>query len=159
MDLERELEIERRSLRENPRSEMAELAGIYRARGVDAENAQTMAESVMEDLDQALEVHAREELGVDPGDLGNAEAAAASSFAAFAIGALLPLLPWFFTGGTGAVVASIILGVVGAAAVGGALARFTGRSILLSVARQVSIAALAAGATFLIGSAVGTGLT
>lgn len=154
--LERELEIERRELEVNPHKEIAELAAIYRSRGVDGDVARDMAEGVMEDPEQALEVHAREEMGVDPTELGNPVGAAVSSFLAFAVGALLPLLPWFFGGGSGAVVASVVLGLVGALAVGLAVGVATGRSLTRAAVRQVAIAAVAAAVTFAIGAAVGT---
>jgi VIT1/CCC1 family predicted Fe2+/Mn2+ transporter len=77
-----------------------------------------MAEAVMADPEVALEVHAREELGVNPDEIGNPVAAALSSFAAFTVGALIPLLPWFFGGGDAAVVASAVLGLLAAMIVG-----------------------------------------
>lgn len=154
--LERELEIERRELKRNPNVEMVELSQIYQSRGIAPEVARDMAAHVMEDPELALQVHAREELGIDPDELGNPVGAAVSSFLSFAVGALLPLLPWFFTGGSGAVVASVILGLLGATAVGAALAVATGRPIVRGIVRQVVIAALASAVTFAIGSLVGT---
>lgn len=154
--LERELAVERRELHRNPNVEMVELSHLYQSRGVSADAALEMARKVMEDPELALEVHAREELGVDPNELGNPLGAAASSFVSFSVGAILPLLPWFFAGGTGAIVASIVLGVLGAMAVGWALAWATDRAPLRTIARQVGIAALAATVTYLIGAAVGT---
>ena len=74
---------------------------------------------------------------------------------AFSLGALLPLLPWFFAGGTGAVLATILIGLAAAASVGGALAHFTERSLWKAALRQVLVAAVACTATFLIGRAVG----
>ncbi|WP_419849843.1 VIT1/CCC1 transporter family protein [Candidatus Poriferisocius sp.] len=156
--LERELEMERREHVRNPEHEVEELAEIYESRGVDPDTAREMAANIMEDPDKALEVHAREEMGIDPNELGNPVFAATSSFIAFAIGAVLPLLPWFFTGGNGAIVGSILLGVVGAVLVGGALALATNRSIVRGSLRQLVIAAAAAAITFGIGSAVGVGV-
>jgi VIT1/CCC1 family predicted Fe2+/Mn2+ transporter len=156
--LERELDMERREHVRNPEHEVEELAEIYESRGVDHDMAVKMATNIMEDPEKALEVHAREEMGIDPNELGNPMFAAASSFIAFAIGAVLPLLPWFFTGGSGAIVGSILLGVVGAVLVGGALALATSRSILRGSLRQLAIAAAAAAVTFGIGSAVGVGV-
>ena len=156
--LERELEMERREHVRNPEHEVEELAEIYESRGVDHDMAVEMATNIMEDPEKALEVHAREEMGIDPNELGNPMFAAASSFIAFAIGAVLPLLPWFFAGGNGAIVGSILLGVVGAVLVGGALALATSRSILRGSLRQLAIAAAAAAVTFGIGSAVGVGV-
>ena len=156
--LERELDMERREHARNPEHEVEELAEIYESRGVDPDMAREMATNIMEDPEKALEVHAREEMGIDPNELGNPVFAATSSFFAFAIGAVLPLLPWFFGGGNGAIVASIILGVVGAVLVGGALALATSRSIVRGSLRQLTIAAAAAAVTFGIGSAVGVGV-
>ena len=159
MQAQRELlEMERREHTRNPEHEVEELAEIYESRGVDRDTARQMASNIMADPEKALEVHAREELGIDPNELGNPVLAAMSSFFAFALGAVLPLLPWFFGGGNGAIVASIILGVVGAVLVGGALALATSRSILRGSLRQLVFVAAAAAITFGIGSAVGVGV-
>lgn len=153
--VERELEIERISLAEDPELETIELASIYRSRGIGAKQAREMAVAVMADPEVALEVHAREELGVDPDEVGNPIAAAVSSFVSFAVGAVLPLVPWFFAEGTGAMIASVLIGVVAAAAVGLALARFTKRSAIRSALRYVSLAAGACALTWAIGSLFG----
>ena len=153
--IERELAVERRALKQNPEAEVAELAAIYRSRGINPLHAQNLADGIHADPDIALEVHAREELGINPEGLGNPWQQAIASFFAFCLGALLPLLPWFFGGGTAAVVASIIIGLVAAAAVGVLLARFTERSRFKTAFRQVLVAAFACSTTFAIGSAVG----
>jgi vacuolar iron transporter family protein len=114
-----------------------------------------MAEEVMRDPERALETHAREELGIDPNQLGEPLQAAAGSFAAFAAGAIVPLLPWFVGEGGAAVVASLLLAATAAALVGVLLARSTRRPWLPVAARQVAIAAGAAGVTYVIGSVVG----
>jgi vacuolar iron transporter family protein len=152
---QRELDLERREIRRVPEAERRELAHIYQSRGVEPETADELASQMMRDPDLALETHAREELGIDPNALGSPIGAAASSFVSFAIGALAPLLPWFFGGGRSYVVASIVLGAIAALAVGGALARFTGRSAVRSALRQLLISAVAAGITYGIGSLVG----
>ena len=157
--LERELEMERIELRRNPAVETAELAQIYEGRGIRADRARHMAEEVMRDPEVALEAHAREELGIDPSSLGSPVGAAASSFASFAVGAVGPLVPWFLTSGSAAVLASMVVGVVMAIVVGASLAWFTGRSAIRSATRQVAIAAVAAGATYAVGSLVGVGVT
>ena len=154
--IERELRIERESLQNNPKMEVRELAAIYRARGIDDGTAQEFAEAIHEDIEVALEVHAREELGVDPDDIGDPAGAAISSFIAFAIGAILPLIPWFLAAGVTAMVASVVIGLVAAAAVGTALAVFTERSVLRTAFRQVGWAAGACAITFAIGSLLGT---
>lgn len=153
--VERELDIERQSLERQPVAETRELAAIYRQRGLDSERALEMAEAVMQDPEVALEVHAREELGVDPADTGNPIGAALSSFVAFALGALIPLIPWFFSEGTAAIVASAILGLVAAATVGAVLARFTERSMFRTALRQVGWAVVACSVTFVIGTWLG----
>ncbi len=154
--IERELEIEQRSIAEQPQEEVNELAAIYRSRGIDPDQARDMATAVMADPDVALEVHAREELGVDPDDTGNPIGAAVTSFFAFALGAILPLLPWFFGEGTAATIASVVIGMVAAAVVGLTLASFTKRSPFRTAARQVLLAAGACALTWAIGSILGT---
>ena len=156
--LERELEMERLELKRRPDYERQELVQLYRSRGVEAALAEDLAEALMRDPEVALQTHAREELGIDPESLGKPVAAAVSSFLAFAAGAMLPLLPWFFGGGTAALVASVILGVVSALAVGAALAGFTGRSMVRSAGRQLLWSAIPAAVTFAIGSVVGVGV-
>ncbi len=154
--IERELEIERTSLEENPELERAELAAIYRQRGLAGREAEAVARQVHRDPEVALDVHAREELGVDPEGLGNPVTVAIASFLAFAIGAFLPIIPWLFGGGDGAVVASVVIGLVAAGIVGVLIAYFTDRSMLRTSLRQVLVAAVACAATYAIGSAVGT---
>ena len=153
--VERELNIERRSIAENPEAETAELAAIYRDRGLDPDHAEQVAEGLMADPDVALDVHAREELGVNPAQLGSPLVAAASSFGSFGVGAFLPLIPWLAGGGTGAVWASIAFGLVAAVVVGAILAYLTERSVLRTVVRQLLVVGGACIATYLIGSALG----
>ena len=155
---ERELDVERRALRENPGLETLELRKIYESRGLEPELARELAEAMMSDPDMALDVHAREELGIDPDELGSPYGAAAASFVSFAVGALLPLLPWLFGGGDAAIVATIALGVVGAAALGGVVGWLSGRSIPFAAARQTIIAVGAAVVTYAIGTLVGIGV-
>lgn len=157
--IERELEIERKSLAENPEVETEELAAIYRQRGLPAEHAKQVAAGVMADPDVALDVHAREELGVDPDGIGSPMKVAVASFVAFAIGAVIPLAPWFFSEGNSATIASVILGTIAAAIVGFLLATFTERSRVRTAMRQVMVAALACAATYMIGSALGVSVT
>ena len=153
--IERELKIERRSLLESPDEETRELTSIYVARGVDPDSAEAMASAVMADPEVALEVHAREELGVDPYETGDPLGSAVSSFVAFSIGAVIPLVPWFITEGAAAVIASIVLGIIAAAAVGVLLASFTERSKVRTAMRQVVLASAACGLTWLIGLLLG----
>lgn len=157
--LHRELEIEERELRRRPHVETVELAGLYERRGLPPDGARELAEAVMQDPDVALEAHAREELGIDPHELGRPLSAAVSSLVTFSGGALIPLLPWFFGGGTAAIVASVVLGVVAAAVVGAVIGRSTNRGIPFGVARQVLFTLAPAAITFLIGSALGVSLS
>ena len=153
--LERELDLERRELARHPTSERRELARIYERRGLDAQAADDMAAHMMRDPDTALDTHAREELGIDPGALGSPLQAAVSSFIACGLGAFVPLLPWFFIRATPAVVTSLVLSAIAAAGVGLALASFTGQSRVKTLARQVVFLVIAAGGTYGIGAAWG----
>ena len=157
--VERELEIERTSIAEDLEGETAELAALFVHRGLTAEHAERVAAELMSDPEVALEIHAREELGVDPNQLGSPVSAAVSSFSAFALGAFVPLIPWLLGGGDGAMWASAVLGVTAAAVVGAVLARLTERSVLRTVARQVLVAAGACTATYLIGGMLGASVT
>ena len=153
--LERELDQERTEIRRNPHLERQELASIYSSRGVDPDVAQELATEMMRDPELALEVHAREELGIDPGQLGSPVGAASSSFLAFAVGALLPILPWLVFEGTAATVASVVIGVVAAVAIGGLLGVLTGRSPVRPAFRQLLVAAAAAAVGYVLGSLIG----
>jgi VIT1/CCC1 family predicted Fe2+/Mn2+ transporter len=153
--LQRELELERRELRHKLHVELVELAQIYASKGIPPDMAHDLAVEMSKTPERALEAHAREELGIDPGKLGSPWGAAISSFVCFAVGALLPLLPWLFGGGDAAVIGSVVLGACGALGLGVALATFTGRSRLFSATRQLAIAAGAALVTWLVGNLVG----
>lgn len=153
--IERELAIERVSIAEKPRLETQELTAIYVSRGIERDQAEAMATAVMADPDVALEVHAREELGVDPDAVADPKLAAVSSFFAFAIGAALPLVPWFVAAGTAAIVASVIIGLIAALTVGWVLAVFTERSKVATALRQAGLATAACALTWVIGSLLG----
>jgi VIT1/CCC1 family predicted Fe2+/Mn2+ transporter len=154
-----EIERERQSLIEEPLRETMELASIYEKRGLGPEQARRMATAVHADPDVALDVHAREELGVDPTDLPRPTVAAVASFIAFALGAFLPLIPWLFGGGASAVIASIVIGATAAAVVGAVLATFTARSRVRTALRQVFVAAVACGVTSIVGSLLGANVS
>jgi VIT1/CCC1 family predicted Fe2+/Mn2+ transporter len=153
--LAREIGIERDELRRHPESERRELVALYVSRGVPAAAAESVAEALSNDPELALEVHSREELGINPASLGSPRTAAASSLISFALGALVPLLPWFLSSGAVAVVSSICLSALVAIAIGIAVATFTGRSRLVTALRQLAIAAVAAAVTYIAGSALG----
>lgn len=155
---ENELSIEEEELDAFPEEEREELELIYQAKGVHPEEARALVDSIMQRPDVALDTLAREELGLDPGGLGSPWVAAGSSFAAFAVGALLPLLPFLFGGGTAAIVASAALSALALFVVGASISVFTGRHAGRSGLRMMVIGVLVAGATFLVGTAVGVGV-
>lgn len=154
--VERELAVERRELVHNAEAETDELASMYEGHGISPDTARAAAEDVMLSPEVALRVHAREEMGVDPGELPSPIAAAAISLVCFLFGALLPVIPWF-TGATGFAPAavSVTIGVVAAGFVGAAIGRFAERSIVRSVARQIVIVLVACAITYSIGELVG----
>lgn len=152
---ERLIHWEAHELATDPEGETKELAGILERRGIPASLAQKTSEAVMENPQVALEVHAKEELGLDPEELGSPWGAAASSFVAFAVGALVPLAPFFFF--TGAVVTwtSIVLSLTALFAVGASMTIFTGRAWWLSGGRMLSIGGAAALVTYGVGRLLG----
>ncbi|HUD69988.1 MAG TPA: VIT1/CCC1 transporter family protein [Acidimicrobiales bacterium] len=154
---ERELDIERRALRDAPELETEELVETFVRKGIAPELARRMAVEVMSNPELALETHAREEFGVDPAALGSPVKAASASFVSFVIGAFLPLLPWLIGGGGGAIAWSIGLGAVGATSLGAVLGRLSGRAWWVGAARSLVVAAIAAGVTSAVGHAVGAG--
>lgn len=154
---ERELRIERHEIVNNSGKETAELVELYESRGVRSEVAKEMAQSVMSDTDQALEVHAREELGVDPSNLGSPINAAVASFVSFIVGAFVPLIPWLFggEGNTTKVVVSMLMAATAAVTVGWVLAKLSGQSRLRTASRQLLLAAASAAIAYGVGSVVG----
>jgi VIT1/CCC1 family predicted Fe2+/Mn2+ transporter len=152
---ERELELERIELRRNPEGEAEELAEVYEARGVDGRQARELAAAMMSDPDLALEVHAKEELGMAPGSLGSPKGAATSSFFCFAAGAIVPLAPWFGGEGEAATVASLVLAVVAAVVVGWIIATTAERPVPRVVLRQLLFTLVPAAITYAVGSALG----
>jgi VIT1/CCC1 family predicted Fe2+/Mn2+ transporter len=150
--LQRELAIERRAIQEHPRAEQHELQLLYEGRGIPADAARDAAEAVMADEDLALEVHAREEIGIDPSELGNPLSAAVWSFIAFALGAFLPLIPWLLSSGTAATVASLLVAAGAACALGLLVAHLSHNRYMRSALRHLLVAAGATLATYGIGS-------
>ncbi|MEU6170729.1 VIT1/CCC1 transporter family protein [Streptantibioticus parmotrematis] len=149
-----ELDIERRELRRNPHDELRELAKLYESRGVEPELAAEVARQLSADPEQALEIHAREELGIDPTDLPSPLVAAVSSFGSFAVGALVPVLPYLL--GATRLWPALILALLGLFACGAVVARVTARSWWFSGLRQLVLGGAAAGITFLLGTLFGT---
>ncbi|MEX0801488.1 MAG: VIT1/CCC1 transporter family protein [Dehalococcoidia bacterium] len=154
---ERQIQLERDELEMAPEEEQRELALIYRAKGLPEDEAALMAERLMESPEVALDTLVREELGLDPSQLGSPWGAAIGSFLAFAIGALVPVVPFFFGADASApfVVASAAMSALALFAVGAALSLFTGRSPLMSGGRQLAIGVAAGALTFGIGAAIG----
>jgi VIT1/CCC1 family predicted Fe2+/Mn2+ transporter len=153
---ERQLEIEADELDTFPDEEREELRLIYLAKGLTEEEATTLADNLMTDRQQTLEVKAREELGIDPSDLGGSPVVAAtSSFVLFAIGAIVPVLPYLFAVGTTATVLAVLASGLGLFALGAATTIITGRSALRSGVRQLLIGWAAAAVTYGIGALIG----
>jgi VIT1/CCC1 family predicted Fe2+/Mn2+ transporter len=151
--------IEKAELMTAPEEEAEELALIYEARGFPQADARRMAQRVVEDPNSALETLAREELNVDPAELGgSAWEAALTSFILFSFGAILPVLPFVFLRGTAAIAGSLIFSAVGLIVIGSGITLFTGRSVLFSASRQVLFGLAAAAATFGIGRLIGANL-
>lgn len=156
---ERQIALEREELAANPEEEREELALIYQAKGVPPEEAEALAGRVMASPQAALDTMAREELGLNPEDLGSPWRVAFSSFTMFALGALLPVLPYLFTGGMLALVLSAVLSGLGLFVVGAAITLFTGRSPLVSGLRMLLIGGAAATVTYLVGKLIGVSVT
>lgn len=154
----RELRLEAEELRDKPLEEQRELELLYRAKGLDPATAKLTAERIMADPETALDTLAREELGLDPDDLGDPKRVAASSFAAFAVGAVVPVVPYLFLSGIAALSLAITLAVLAMILVGGAVGRLSGLGVVRSAARQVVVGAGAAAITYMLGLLVGTGL-
>ncbi len=153
--VQREMALELRELKLNTSAETSELAGIYRSHGMSSAQATASAAEVMRNPERAVMVHAREEFGLDPAHLPNPLNVAVVSLVSFLIGALLPVVPWIVSGGNGARIASIAIGVVSAAITGGAIARQSERPIVTGSIRQVAILLIAVGVTYAIGTVVG----
>ena len=154
---QREIALEATELREDPESEAEELALIYRAKGLDAEEAKKVAATIIADRDAALDTLAREELGLDPGELGSPRLAALSSLIAFALGAVVVVLPYLFASGLTALIAAIALAALALFGIGATLGTLNGRGALWSGTRQLLIGGSAALLVFGIGHLIGTG--
>jgi VIT1/CCC1 family predicted Fe2+/Mn2+ transporter len=152
-----EVEVERSQLATYPEEEKAELAEAFQDKGVDPELAERVAEQVSRDQEEALRLHAVEELGVDPTDLPSPVVAAVSSFLAFAVGAVIPLLTYL----AGSASLGLALAVAAAALLvaGGVVARLTDQRVWYGALRQLALAALAAGVTYLVGRAIGSSVS
>jgi VIT1/CCC1 family predicted Fe2+/Mn2+ transporter len=156
---EREISLEAQELEENPEEERQELVLLYRAKGLPRADAERLADQIMSDKRVALDTLTREELGLDPSELGSPLAAAVSSFLTFAAGALVVIFPYFFGSGTAALVTAIVLAAVAMIAVGTGIGVLNGRSAARSGLRQLLLGGLAALVTFGIGHLIGASVS
>lgn len=156
---EHQIGLERDELAQYPEEEAEELALIYAARGLPREDAQKLAKAIIADPAQALDTLAREELGLNPEDLGSPWGVAVFSFLSFAAGALVPLLPFFALSGGKALLVSIAFTALALFGVGAVISLFTGRSALRDGLRMLGIGAAAGGLTYVIGKLLGVSLT
>ena len=157
---QREIALEASELRDKPEEERKELELIYRAKGVPRADAERMADQIMANPKTALDTLAREELGLDPDELGSPARVAISSFVAFAIGASIVVLPYLFFVGADAstttpLVIAIVLSLAAMLAVGGIVGRLSGRGVVFSAMRQAAWGVGAAAVTFAVGSIIG----
>ena len=152
---EREIEVERKSLQESPAEERNELVALFESRGIDPDLSGKIADELMKDPELALLTHTREELGIDPSSIGNPWKAAGSSLVAFCLGAVIPLVPWLVSSNGKPVLASIVLGAVGSASLGGGIGVLTGRNAFLSAIRFTAVSGFAAATTYLVGYLIG----
>jgi vacuolar iron transporter family protein len=152
-----EVDLERRELTRNPEREMRELADAFVEKGVDPKLAQEVAEQVSRHPAEALRLHAQEELGVDPNELPSPWVAAFSSFFSFSFGAVIPLLTFF--AGVSALWPALVVSAVTLYAAGAIVARLTNKPLWFGGLRQLALATLAAGVTYLIGRGIGASVT
>ncbi len=148
-----EIAVEARELDRNPEAELEELTQVFISRGVEPALAAEVARQVSRDPAQALEIHTRNELGVEPGNLPSPKLAAGSSFLSFSVGALLPLLPYLL--GVVSLWVSAVLSCVALFAAGAVVSTVTARSWWYSGLRQLVVGAVAAALTFALGNAIG----
>jgi vacuolar iron transporter family protein len=152
---EREISLERAELEERPDEEHAELVLIYRAKGLSGAEAERLADQIMADRSVALDTLAREELGLDPGELGSPWYAAVSSLLSFAIGAFVVVVPYLAGGGAAAALTAIGLALAAMFGVGATIGALNGRSAIRMGLRQMLTGALAAAVTYGVGHLIG----
>jgi VIT1/CCC1 family predicted Fe2+/Mn2+ transporter len=152
---QREIALEETELAEKPEEEHAELVLIYRAKGLSRADAEQLASKIMSDRSVALDTLAREELGLDPDELGSPWSAALSSLLAFALGAFVVVVPYLAGSGTAALVTAIVLALAAMFGVGASIGALNGRNAVKSGLRQVIAGAVAAAVTFGVGHLIG----
>ncbi|HEX3591349.1 MAG TPA: VIT1/CCC1 transporter family protein [Pseudonocardiaceae bacterium] len=148
-----EADVERQEMERNPAAEQAELVEMYRQMGLSRPTAELVAEEIHANPEVAIRVHLTQELGIDPDEQPSPVVAAVSSFLCFAVGAVVPLLPFLF--GFQSLWLGLAIGGVGLFVAGAVVARFTQLSWWANGLRQLLFGAIAAGATFAIGSLIG----
>jgi vacuolar iron transporter family protein len=153
---EHQIKIEAEEIANSPEEEQEELALIYQSKGLPEDRAKEMASHMMADKGNILDTLAREELGIDPEELGgSAYEAAITSFFLFAFGAFFPILPYLIWSGTTAIILSLIVSAIGLFIIGAAITLMTGRSVWFSGSRQVLVGIAAAALTYGIGKLIG----
>jgi VIT1/CCC1 family predicted Fe2+/Mn2+ transporter len=156
---QRQMRVEQQEVSEVPEEEAEELTLIYQAKGLPEDEARSLAQRLIADETAALDTLAREELGINPEEMGgSAWAAASASFCLFALGAIIPVVPFFFMSGTWGVVVSAALATLALFGIGAGISLLTGRGVLYSGLRQVLFGLLAAGITFGLGRVIGISL-
>ncbi len=156
---ENQIQIEAEEIANSPEEEQEELALIYQSKGLPEDRARELASHMMADKDSILDTLAREELGIDPEELGgSAYEAAFTSFFLFAVGAIFPIFPFFFWSGSLAIYMSMAISGVGLFVIGAAITLMTGRGILFSGTRQVLVGLAAAVLTYGVGRLIGVSL-
>ena len=153
--LEQQLALEKQELEMSPREEEEELSLLYQAKGIPASEAASLAHRIISNPATALDTLAREELGLDPAELGSPWGAAVSSFFAFVAGAIVPVLPYWFLAGKNALVASAGLSFLALFGVGAVLSIFSARGALASGLRMLGIGLLASIITYSVGWLLG----
>ena len=152
---EHQIDIERAELEEWPEEEEEELVLIYRAKGIEESQAKVIASALMADPNRALDTMAREELGLNPQDLGSPWLAAISSLLAFALGALIPIIPILFSSGNISIILSAIFSSLALFIVGGIVSVASGKNIFVGAARMLLAGTLAATFTYGVGYLLG----
>jgi len=156
---EHQIGLEREELKQYPEAEAQELALIYAAKGLPSREADRLAHRLIADPEHALDTLAREELGLNPDELGSPWGAAISSFVSFATGAALPLVPYMLGKGGNPLLVTIGVTTVALFGVGATLSLFTGKDALRSGLRMLLLGLLAGGVTYAIGRLAGVGLS
>lgn len=152
---EYQISIEKDELEEYPEEEANELAIIYQARGLPQAEAEKLAQTLIKDSSRALNTLAREELGLNPNDLGSEKGAAVSSFFSFALGAIVPVIPFLLSNSTWSLTFSIILTAITLLVIGATISLFTNQSAFKSGLRMLLIGVISGALTYTLGHFIG----